>query len=279
MKNEKLPSACCKTCLENVLKAFRLQQQIIECDKLLQERLHAKVEKDEESDQADNKSAVGQDAVKEESDLVKVECSDIPDIEFDASYDAADDISEAEDTESHKEIRDKDVDTSEALNLEDSVFEIINLDDDTNDTTENMHSKTNPELYGLLADFNEQFKQRIAQKRKAQDQRSLECEQCDIKFDNYRSQQAHMSKHKVRQCSICNSSIRADNFKRHFELHSASKEICEICGKTAKNKESLRGHMFYQHRNNAERYKCEECDREFRYRYKYTLHVRKAHTG
>lgn len=57
-----------------------MQQRIIECDKLLQERLQVDIEKDEEScaemDQADSTSDIDDHLIKEETDLVKVEIAD-----------------------------------------------------------------------------------------------------------------------------------------------------------------------------------------------------------
>lgn len=238
-------------------------------------------EKDEpyvETDPADSNSDADQGEVKDETDLVKVECAEVLNNNEAAKLDESETPKKKKLSKDSNEIESKDTDTPEDLDLEDSVFEIINIGDEDESST-NSDSKRSQQIFGLFANFNEQFEKKMAQKRKQLSKRSLECDRCNIKFENSRLLQAHMSKHKFKECSICNSSIRADNFKRHFELHSASKEICEICGKTAKNKESLRGHMFYQHRNNAEKYKCDECNREFRYRYKYTLHVRKVHTG
>lgn len=107
----------------------------------------------------------------------------------------------------------------------------------------------------------------------------LECDQCELKFENVKAWRNHLHKHKLTKCPKCNRLIRVDNFKRHFEMHSASAEICEICGKTAKNKESLRGHMYYQHRTNPEAFKCEHCGRVFSYKSKYSLHIKQMHTG
>lgn len=105
------------------------------------------------------------------------------------------------------------------------------------------------------------------------------CSQCEMSFEDKRSFNAHMGKHKCKTCTICGASIRSDNFKKHFDSHSANPEVCEICGAVAKNKESLRGHMFHQHKRSADSYKCELCDSRFRYKYKYSLHIQKIHIG
>lgn len=107
----------------------------------------------------------------------------------------------------------------------------------------------------------------------------LRCDECEIDFFTRRQLRAHNMKHTLIKCSICSASIRADNFKRHFEMHGAGPEICEICGSIAKNKESLRGHMFHQHKHTADTYKCELCGSRFRYKYKYRLHIQKVHVG
>lgn len=107
----------------------------------------------------------------------------------------------------------------------------------------------------------------------------LICDQCEIGFEDVKSFNAHMGRHRCKTCSICGASIRADNFKKHVDMHSASTEVCEICGAVAKNKESLRGHMFHQHKRTADSYKCEFCGSMFRYKYKYRLHIQKVHVG
>lgn len=270
VKSDTLPLTCCETCLETLHIAFALQQRIIECDSILQERLQNKAAKEKDGDEnpIDIKSEA--ENVDGDEDYNNIDTNDKTNSTMENN----------EVTENESENLTKTLPPSQTLKLGNNVIEIIDLDEDEGKNSSNLNLKSNNEIFGLIVDFNEHFTQRMTQKHKKKDEnRIYECERCDIKFENNKSLQAHMSKHKVRVCSICNSSIRSDNFKRHFELHSATTEICEICGKTAKNKESLRGHMFYQHRENAALYKCEHCDREFRYRYKYKLHIRKAHTG
>lgn len=123
-----------------------------------------------------------------------------------------------------------------------------------------------------VTEFNNRLKKQNFQK-------DLRCEHCEVKFEDGKTFRSHLSKHNLTTCPVCDALVRSDNFKRHSELHNAKREVCEICGKTAKNKESLRGHMFYQHRDNAEVYKCEQCNRTFRYKCKYKLHILKTHIG
>lgn len=147
-------------------------------------------------------------------------------------------------------------------NTSDNVFEVIEINSDSDDTdTRRKKLKGSRSRSITLTPL------------------GLQCEQCKVVCESKRLLSAHMMKHKFTVCPICSSSIRSDNFKRHYEMHSAGAEICEICGKTAKNKESLRGHMFHQHRENAPTYKCDHCGRLFNHRYKYTMHIKKTHTG
>lgn len=136
---------------------------------------------------------------------------------------------------------------------------------------------TNQEDLKTAKKCNNQFNRQTAEKEKLP--RKLFCEHCDATFEDSKKFKAHLSKHSFTTCPECNQLVRSDNFKRHFVLHNASTEICEICGKIAKNKESLRVHMFYQHRENAELIKCDQCNLIFRNKYKYKLHIQKSHIG
>ncbi|XP_072385241.1 uncharacterized protein [Diabrotica undecimpunctata] len=105
------------------------------------------------------------------------------------------------------------------------------------------------------------------------------CETCNLTFSDKPTFHLHSLKHKKSKCHICGRFIRSDNIKKHIMLHTASPSKCSICGATCKNIESLRGHIFYQHRSKAEQYICEECGKTFRVKYKFLLHKKKAHMG
>lgn len=107
----------------------------------------------------------------------------------------------------------------------------------------------------------------------------LVCEICNLKF-TYKSEfNLHKNKHKKSKCQICNAVIRTDNFRKHLMLHNAAPMNCKICGTTCKNIESLRGHIYYQHKMQPDTYVCEECGKKFRTKYKFSLHKKKEHTG
>ncbi|KAB0796135.1 hypothetical protein PPYR_07517 [Photinus pyralis] len=106
----------------------------------------------------------------------------------------------------------------------------------------------------------------------------FECLQCGAKFSSKKSLQQHMAKHKVDSCPFCQVVMRRDNLKKHIQIHTDSPEVCEICGKLAKNKESLRGHMNYAHKKKA-KIKCKECGKEFKSTHHYNTHFRNVHLG
>lgn len=123
---------------------------------------------------------------------------------------------------------------------------------------------------------NETLKNKIVFKPKTD---PFVCEICNLEFA-YRSEfTLHKNKHKKSQCEICNALIRTDNFRKHLMLHSAEPMNCKLCGTTCKNIESLRGHIYYQHKMKADTYVCEECGKKFRTKYKFSLHKKKEHTG
>lgn len=107
----------------------------------------------------------------------------------------------------------------------------------------------------------------------------LVCETCNLKFTFKSELNLHKNKHRKTKCEICNAVIRTDNFRKHLMLHNAAPMNCKLCGATCKNIESLRGHIYYQHKMKADTYVCEECGKKFRTKYKFSLHKRKEHTG
>lgn len=105
------------------------------------------------------------------------------------------------------------------------------------------------------------------------------CETCSLSFSDKASFNLHSLKHKKTKCHICSRLIRSDNIRKHVMLHTAGPSVCSLCGVTCKNIESLRGHIFYQHKHAAQQYVCEECGKGFRIKYKFLLHKKKAHMG
>ncbi|XP_066246982.1 zinc finger protein 260-like [Euwallacea similis] len=104
----------------------------------------------------------------------------------------------------------------------------------------------------------------------------LECSMCQIKFPNKLKYNRHMNRHKNRVCPICNKTIRSEYLKKHISLHNALPAVCEICGVTRKNQNSLRMHIFYYHKQGLTA--CKDCGKTFRTKTKLLYHQRKVHT-
>ncbi|CAH1983899.1 unnamed protein product [Acanthoscelides obtectus] len=128
-------------------------------------------------------------------------------------------------------------------------------------------------------DFLNEIIQKVMGRKQAREQTTYTCEICNISFSNKPAYTLHSNKHKKTKCEICNRVTRSDNFRKHLMLHSSGPSVCNLCGATCKNIESLRGHMFYQHRSSSDSYVCEECGKKFKIKYKFLLHKTKVHTG
>nr|CAI5832459.1 unnamed protein product [Callosobruchus analis] len=128
-------------------------------------------------------------------------------------------------------------------------------------------------------DFLNDIIQKVMSRKTTREQATYSCDVCNISFSNKPAYTLHSNKHKKTKCEICNRVTRSDNFRKHLMLHSSGPSVCNLCGATCKNIESLRGHMFYQHRNSSDAYVCEECGKRFKIKYKFLLHKTKVHTG
>lgn len=102
-------------------------------------------------------------------------------------------------------------------------------------------------------------------------------------FDQYvnlrsHQQSAHKSESKRSvKCPDCNKSIRYDNFKKHYMLHTGEKPYkCKECTNSYSSASSLRMHNFVH--LNLKPFKCEVCGRQFRHRNSLKCHKR-THTG
>ncbi|ERL95574.1 hypothetical protein D910_12835 [Dendroctonus ponderosae] len=106
---------------------------------------------------------------------------------------------------------------------------------------------------------------------------SLNCDHCNKTFGTRRSLNTHLKGHIKKPCPICNTLITVYNLSKHVNNHAAHPAVCHLCGITAKNPESLRGHMYYTH--SQKRLKCDYCGRIFKKLYAYKMHIKKEHTG
>ncbi|KAH1019824.1 hypothetical protein HUJ04_009586 [Dendroctonus ponderosae] len=108
------------------------------------------------------------------------------------------------------------------------------------------------------------------------------CDSCRLSLPNIEAYRDHIQvKHpdlvnRVHNCGICGHSFRY-NLSKHVNNHAAHPAVCHLCGITAKNPESLRGHMYYTH--SQKRLKCDYCGRIFKKLYAYKMHIKKEHTG
>lgn len=106
---------------------------------------------------------------------------------------------------------------------------------------------------------------------------NLSCNQCNKVFYTKSTFRNHVKGHMRRACPICGAKITIYNLTKHVKLHKSGPAVCHLCGITAKNHESLRGHMYYTH--SQKRLTCEECGRVFKKLYSYKMHIKKEHTG
>lgn len=147
----------------------------------------------------------------------------------------------------------------------------------SNNTSDEEISTTDSQKKDELHLENE-FLRKYAAYRKRQRDIILKCNDCELEFNSKRTFLRHVMKHKIEKCPFCSVTMRKDNLKRHMEIHADCPEICDICGKKAKNKESLRGHINYHHKN-KELIQCESCGKEFKCKARCTSHFKKVHLG
>lgn len=76
-------------------------------------------------------------------------------------------------------------------------------------------------------------------------------------------------------CNICGKIIRTDNLSRHIQNHSENPVSCSLCGKTLKNRNSLRVHLVTLH--NDASFTCDSCGKSFKYKKSLSQHMQKNH--
>ncbi|XP_045479109.1 zinc finger and BTB domain-containing protein 24-like [Harmonia axyridis] len=99
------------------------------------------------------------------------------------------------------------------------------------------------------------------------------CKECGIEFSSrFKLYNHRRTNHVVPGvCSICGIIVRADNLRRHVQLHSEGPASCHHCGKVFKNSESLRGHLLI-HRGHI--FTCEKCGKTSKVRAEHRRHMK-----
>ncbi|XP_066147621.1 zinc finger protein 569-like [Euwallacea fornicatus] len=103
------------------------------------------------------------------------------------------------------------------------------------------------------------------------------CEECNKTFRSKRTYSSHVKGHSKKKCPVCGVMITVYNLSKHVSNHKANPAVCHLCGITAKNPDSLRGHIYYTHSQKI--LKCELCNSTFKKLYIYKMHIKKVHTG
>ena len=108
------------------------------------------------------------------------------------------------------------------------------------------------------------------------------CEQCPAKFRFRRSLENHIAKDHEKQfnfkCEICESKFSLSfNLAAHVKRHSQPNVVCPECGKSLRNKNSLKIHKLY-HANPHIPCKWQGCSKAFKLKIDLAIHTR-IHTG
>ncbi|KAJ8922749.1 hypothetical protein NQ315_007784 [Exocentrus adspersus] len=248
-ENDGLPKYSCSKCAQDVKSALITKRRIIRAHKLLVESLRKK------KDQFDQriKQVLGDNTIMiVEDDEEAVPSAHTSNIIFSNSR---------KPSNPHKPI------------------EFVNVspaDSDVKQAIEKVNSNSGVTLTKVKQ---EKSLQQVIDEVVAKANKTYKCEICNITFPDKSTYSTHSGKHKKTKCEMCGIVIRSDNFKKHLMLHNSGPSTCDICGAICKNIESLRGHIFYQHKSSANEYVCEECGKHFRIKYKFELHKKKEHTG
>lgn len=80
-------------------------------------------------------------------------------------------------------------------------------------------------------------------------------------------------------CEICGASFdKISSLKSHSRyVHSIEKFFCRYCNRKLSSKKSLKEHIQFQHELTFVTHECEDCQRIFKYKSSYRLHMKKQH--
>lgn len=106
--------------------------------------------------------------------------------------------------------------------------------------------------------------------------RHYKCDLCNFSCKESTKFQNHNRTHHYSKgvCNICGKTLRADNLRKHINMHNAKPVNCEECGKVFKNGESLRSHMFL---HKGIEHSCEICGKVYNYKGELTRHMKRQH--
>nr|CAH7757645.1 unnamed protein product [Callosobruchus chinensis] len=261
-ENDGLPKYSCLKCAQDVKSALIIKKRIIKAHKYLVESLRKRNIPSTSNQKMSVQAQSTKRAILKPTKIV------IPDqssqtVASKCPTDALvnENTSDSQNSESLSE------DTTPKVEVKLEVFDDSQNSNDASIADENS------------GDFLNDIIQKVMSRKATRDQTTYTCEVCNISFSNKPAYTLHSNKHKKTKCEICNRVTRSDNFRKHLMLHSSGPSVCNLCGATCKNIESLRGHMFYQHRSSSDAYVCEECGKRFKIKYKFLLHKTKVHTG
>ncbi|XP_044749419.1 zinc finger protein 8-like [Coccinella septempunctata] len=268
-ENDGYPTTACISCIDEIQQATKTRRRIIECHKKLVQ-LHMNqqnINKPEiivltdYSDSEDNGVEINQDEGLEEI-LTYSEVDGLDDLVIK--------------TELTEESNDMTYDVFDDLNTENDVN--ILEDVKVKDRSGKQYDMT---LFNARKEmFPNEKRSRKQDIRKIITDKHYICDECGQDFSNDKyAFNLHKLKHKKSTCKICGIVIRSDNMSKHLDCHTSGPRVCDLCGVTCKNLESLRGHIFYMHRKSADEYKCDQCPRSYRMKYKLEEHKNKEHIG
>ncbi|KAJ8926399.1 hypothetical protein NQ314_021185 [Rhamnusium bicolor] len=99
------------------------------------------------------------------------------------------------------------------------------------------------------------------------------CDECNLTFTSRLKLYNHRRNVHIAPgvCNICGLVVRADNLKRHVQMHSEGPVACKICDKVFKNPESLRGHLLI---HKGLLFTCEICGKTSRVKSEHHRHMK-----
>lgn len=250
-----LPPLACISCITEVLQATKTRKRIIECH----EKLIGIIMNDTENSKMNFiENKLGTKNSKDWNDICE----------------GSKEINTHETSHIHDQLSNLKMKTEEVNGFSDVTHDQLNIENHVNIVEIDEISEGEPDHEIEKSDhkLTENLKVKMEENR-------FICAECGEMFgqDAY-AFKLHRAKHKNSQCNICGIVIRSVNMKKHIESHTGESSICELCGAVCKSL-SLRSHIYYMHEQPADKFKCDQCSRSFRRKFRLVQHKMKAHTG